>query len=1379
MATQSIKIGWRTYVNQTASLMDLFSNPMAGFSLRRLKSTYSGSALTIRRSYDNMEAEIGFQGTDLNTTTIGNFVGLGNAMALQDIATWESLSATASLVTTGLVGNFDISNTTSYAGTGTSIYSLVGDTTGTLSNVTFESSNGGNLYFSGTASAISLSNGILTDASNFTLSTWAYFERGNMDFKLISWGNDSSSLSFGITSSYYSEIMQITATTSNTRYRANLCVGTYSMELDPQYSGQWIELSASNQNGTLTMYANGSELISVTGASFSLSTLPFIGSNPDGSKVFNGRIAKFKVYDRALSKAEIYRNYRAETGLFTEDHDAAAFITAAGLTSSVHKNAVHRLVKDLKINKIWEKLWVCYPFVGGTEQAHKLNLKNPNDSNAAFRLTFSGGWTHSSTGARPNGTNAYANTNFNPAVYSSVFATNIMKRNHMYYYTSSNTSSTTGVEIGHRSSNTYSWYFQVNNSNNVNYMEAYDINAYGGGVRSFASGGGFGGFLVSRHSYVYWGAAYQLYGMSMYKNGQYMTWVGGPEDARGGFSPINLPVYIGAINNQGTAQNFSNKEAQFISIGDTIDEESYRYDTIVQTFQNALGRAASPKVAFDNADVDVYNFLNQAQITSSTQSAAVQQLVQSMKLEGIWNKTLAVYPFVGGNGFSHRINIKNTRFDVGFNGGWTHTATGALPNGTNAYGHIGIIPALHMPDKDRGHFGFYTRTNSDSTGYDLIARDASYRFRGISYYYKRLYGYIGTNNTPIIDPKESAGFNFTMRGDISGYKSSRLWVMKNDTIDYEESLNFGTMTQIANNQDRDFIYMYLCGVNMGTGYGVQYLSNRELSFVTIGNYDMTELAALKYSRIINKFQQMLGREAVITDLPYGTNSAFVKRWYDQSSSANHMVMNTKVSQPAIYLNGSMVTDVNSKPALQYDGWNDALFTPKNINFRTVGGIVVVGNGTSSGIRTGANNTTIQSTVVDSYLMTSMSWTSPHPMDSYKMPIRPFGDNTYYTVGVSTPYLYQTNTSAGGVQAGNQPSFTLNRDPNVNIVSIWNEFGRTKTGTNLRVAEYTNGGNYTGNSDHYAAGSIFTGGYVQSGTNYMSRMKLQEVMLYDSSTSLFNYNKLGIELNMNDYWVAFDYSSLSDADATKYAKMLRLNSTKAAAVNTLVSSLKSAGLWNKMVMIYPFAGTSSYHHSINLKNPSFDYYNGSGRIYFTGDQFGNQTLTTTGPIMSSNGVQYGGDSRGTIYHALTNFTATNFHSSFYVAAATMSGPWWNGYYPIAWRANTSTNDISFLIGNSGVQFNKANTLSATNSVGVGYHITNSTTTNQVYKDGLLRGTSSIPAGATMSTAGPVFGDGPTTIYQSFTTFGYGLTSQEVTQLNTIVQTYQQSMGRKLT
>ena len=92
------------------------------------------------------------------------------------------------------------------------------------------------------------------------------------------------------------------------------------------------------------------------------------------------------------------------------DTDAQAFITAANITDSTQKTAINTLVTDLKTYSIWNKMKAVYPMVGGTASTHKFNLKDPRDLDAAFRLVFGGGWTHDSTGALPNGTNAYADT---------------------------------------------------------------------------------------------------------------------------------------------------------------------------------------------------------------------------------------------------------------------------------------------------------------------------------------------------------------------------------------------------------------------------------------------------------------------------------------------------------------------------------------------------------------------------------------------------------------------------------------------------------------------------------------------------------------------------------------------------------------------------------------------------------------------------------------------------------------------------------------------------------------------------------------------------------------------------------------------------------
>jgi hypothetical protein len=92
------------------------------------------------------------------------------------------------------------------------------------------------------------------------------------------------------------------------------------------------------------------------------------------------------------------------------DADVNAFISATGITDVTIIGAVCTLVTSMKANGTWAKMTAIYPMVGGTATTHKFNLKNPADTNAAFRLSFVGGWTHSANGALPNGTNAYAET---------------------------------------------------------------------------------------------------------------------------------------------------------------------------------------------------------------------------------------------------------------------------------------------------------------------------------------------------------------------------------------------------------------------------------------------------------------------------------------------------------------------------------------------------------------------------------------------------------------------------------------------------------------------------------------------------------------------------------------------------------------------------------------------------------------------------------------------------------------------------------------------------------------------------------------------------------------------------------------------------------
>lgn len=95
------------------------------------------------------------------------------------------------------------------------------------------------------------------------------------------------------------------------------------------------------------------------------------------------------------------------------DSDSEAFFTATGITDATTKNAIDALVVAAKSNGWWTLCNAIYPMVGGTSSTNKYNLKNPLDTDGAFRLSYSGSQTFASTGITWSGT-GYADTHLVP-----------------------------------------------------------------------------------------------------------------------------------------------------------------------------------------------------------------------------------------------------------------------------------------------------------------------------------------------------------------------------------------------------------------------------------------------------------------------------------------------------------------------------------------------------------------------------------------------------------------------------------------------------------------------------------------------------------------------------------------------------------------------------------------------------------------------------------------------------------------------------------------------------------------------------------------------------------------------------------------------------
>jgi hypothetical protein len=249
------------------------------------------------------------------------------------------------------------------------------------------------------------------------------------------------------------------------------------------------------------------------------------------------------------------------------DADAQAFVTAADIQDQVEANAINNLVIGMKADGLWTKMSAIYPFVGGTSSTHKFNLKNPLDTDAAFRLVFNGGWTHSSTGATPNGTNGYANTFLTPSTSLTVDSHSLS------YYSRSNILESNKTVIG--SGFNYDPLINISIYNQTNYNGPN----FGVSAPSYTETTGLGFFTGTRTA---------INNAKIYRNGVLKN------TSTTNRTTATLPAFpltIGGFNKNSVLEGYTAKECAFASIGSGLtDTEAANFYTAVQAFQTSLNR---------------------------------------------------------------------------------------------------------------------------------------------------------------------------------------------------------------------------------------------------------------------------------------------------------------------------------------------------------------------------------------------------------------------------------------------------------------------------------------------------------------------------------------------------------------------------------------------------------------------------------------------------------------------------------------------------------------------------------------------------------------------------------------------------------------------
>ncbi len=241
------------------------------------------------------------------------------------------------------------------------------------------------------------------------------------------------------------------------------------------------------------------------------------------------------------------------------DATGQAFIDSTGITDSLTIVTICQLVADLKDSSLWSSLNAIYPFVGGTASTVIWNLKDPT----AYKLTLSGGWTHSANGSTPNGSTGYADTHLTPnGLLSS-------SSQHISFYSRTNTA------------NTYRDMGGGNGSNNLIAIASKwsDNNGY------FNAGSNFCNTSVSTS------AGYFICNKNV--SGTVNAFYNGSQIATHASTDTNpaYSIYIGAWNASGSAGGFSTRQVAFATIGAGLTAaQASTLNFIVEKFNDALSR---------------------------------------------------------------------------------------------------------------------------------------------------------------------------------------------------------------------------------------------------------------------------------------------------------------------------------------------------------------------------------------------------------------------------------------------------------------------------------------------------------------------------------------------------------------------------------------------------------------------------------------------------------------------------------------------------------------------------------------------------------------------------------------------------------------------
>jgi hypothetical protein len=207
---------------------------------------------------------------------------------------------------TSLVCHYDFSNSLSYSGSGSTVYDISGyDNNGTLGG-TFTYNSSGDKYISLSYGYINIGNPTTMSVStgDFTAELWVWVNSSNNSYaKLFSKGSYATGTSYLIQYSAQSTGPYLELYVNNAYVPGS--------PLKAESFNTWRHLVIRRQNGYWDIYSQGTTATPIfyNASDLSNSYNWVIGGNNGFTELNNCRIANFKLYQRALTNAEIQQSY--------------------------------------------------------------------------------------------------------------------------------------------------------------------------------------------------------------------------------------------------------------------------------------------------------------------------------------------------------------------------------------------------------------------------------------------------------------------------------------------------------------------------------------------------------------------------------------------------------------------------------------------------------------------------------------------------------------------------------------------------------------------------------------------------------------------------------------------------------------------------------------------------------------------------------------------------------------------------------------------------------------------------------------------------------------------------------------------------------------